>query len=96
MLEALRLEGMVFTMDAQTAKKTTKLLVEGGNDYVITVKDNQPRLLAQLKTKPKHQKPYARFVDIEKNRRRITGRIVQVFTDLKGIDLDWGGVRCLV
>lgn len=70
--------------------------MEGGNEYVITVKDNQPRLLAQLKTKAKRQKPYARFVDVEKNRGRITCRIVQVFTDLKGIDLDWVGVRCLV
>ena len=33
-----------------TAKKTTQLIIEGGNDYVITVKGNQPRLSAQLKT----------------------------------------------
>lgn len=31
-----------------TAKKTTKLMIEGGNDYVVTVKGKQPRLLAQL------------------------------------------------
>ena len=31
-----------------TAKKTIKLIIEGGNDYVVTVKGNQPRLLAQL------------------------------------------------
>jgi predicted transposase YbfD/YdcC len=79
-----------------TAKKTTRLIIEGGNDYVITVKGNQPRLLAQLKTKAERQKPCARFVDIEKSRGRITCRIVQVFTDLKGIDLDWLGVHCFV
>ncbi len=33
-----------------TAKKTTQLIIEGGNDYVITVKGNQPQLLAQIKT----------------------------------------------
>ena len=79
-----------------TAKKNTKLIIEGGNDYVITVKGNQPRLLTQLKTIAKAQKPYERFVDIEKTRGRITCRIVKVFTDLKGIDLDWVGVHCLV
>jgi len=51
-----------------TAKKTTKLIIEGGIDVVITVKRNQLRLLAQLKTIAEAQKPCERFVDIEKNR----------------------------
>ena len=51
-----------------TAKKTTKLIIESGNDYVITVKANQPRLLTQLKTIAEAQKPCERFIDIEKNR----------------------------
>ncbi len=79
-----------------TAKKTTKLIIEGGNDYVITVKGNQPRLLSQLKAKVEHQKPCQKFFDIEKTRGRITCRIVQVFTNLKGIDFDWVGVQSLV
>ena len=74
-----------------TAKKTTKLIIEGGNNYVITVKGNQPRLLAQLKTLASHQKPCERTVDIEQIRGRTTCRIVNVFTDIKGIDLDWLG-----
>jgi hypothetical protein len=44
-------------------KKTTKLIVEGGNDYVITVKSNQPRLLTQLKTITETQNPWERFVE---------------------------------
>lgn len=79
-----------------TAKKTTKLIIEGGNDYVITVKGNQPRLLAQLKTLASHQKPCERFVDIEKNRGRTTCRIMSVFTDLCDIDLDWIGLRSCI
>ncbi len=79
-----------------TAKKTTKLIVEGGNDYLITVKGNQPRLLKQLKTMSETQKPCERFVDVEKARGRITCRIVEVFNDLKGIDLDWVGAQSLV
>ena len=79
-----------------TAKKTTKLLIEGGNDYVITVKGNQPRLLGQLKTIAETQKPCERFVDIEKTRGRITCRIVKVFTAPKDIVLDWEGVQSLI
>ncbi|PSB26516.1 hypothetical protein C7B70_23705 [Chlorogloea sp. CCALA 695] len=79
-----------------TAKKTTKLIIEGGNDYVVTVKGNQPRLLTQLKTIAEHQKPCNRFVDIEKIRGRTTCRIVKVFNELKNIDLDWVGVQSLI
>jgi len=75
-----------------TVKKTTKLIIEGGNDYVITVKGNQPRLLTQLKTIATGQKPWQQFVDIEKTRGRTTCRIVKVFTELKNIDFDWIGV----
>ena len=65
-------------------------------DYVITVKGNQPRLLTQLKTIAEAQKPWERFVDIEKARGRITCRIVKVFTELKNIDLDWVGAQSLI
>ncbi len=44
-------------------KKTTRLIIEGGNDYVITVKGNQPRLLTQLKKITTGQKPWERFVE---------------------------------
>lgn len=78
------------------SKKTTQLIIEGGNDYVVTVKGNQPRLLAQLQTKAEQTQPCERFVDVEKNRGRITCRIVSVFTDLSGIDLDWLGLQSLI
>ncbi len=77
-------------------KKTTGIIIEGGNDYVITVKGNQPQLLRQLKTLAEHSLPCDRFVDIEKTHGRITCRIVKVFTDLKSINLDWVGLQSLV
>ncbi len=79
-----------------TAKKTTELIVKGANDYIITVKGNQPRLFAQLKTTAQQQKPCHRVIDIEKTRGRITCRIVEVFTQLKGIDSSWHGLKSLV
>ena len=79
-----------------TAKKTTRLIIEGGNDYVITVKGNQPKLLTQLKTIVEDQKPCERFVDIEKIRGRTTCRLTSVFTDLRGIDLNWLEAKSLI
>src|SRR4028119_1810912 len=79
-----------------TAKKTTKLIIEGGNDYVITVKGNQPGLLTQLKTIAETQKPCERFVDIEKNRGRTTCRLVSVYAHLHDIDFDWIGAKSLI
>ena len=79
-----------------TAKKTTKLIIESGNDYIITVKANQLRLLTQLKTITEAKKPHERFVDIEKTRGRTTCRIVKVFTELQNIDPDWVGVQSLI
>ena len=77
-------------------KKTTKLIIEGGNNYLITVKGNQPRLLTQLKTIATGQKPCDQFFDIEKTRGRTTCRIVKVFTDLRSIDIDWLGLKSLI
>ncbi len=79
-----------------TAKKTTQLIIEGGNDYVLTVKDNQPRLLAQLETLAQQTQPEDRFVDVESKRGRTTCRIVNVFADLSGIDKDWVGLQSLI
>lgn len=79
-----------------TAKKTTQLIIEGGNDYLLTVKGNQPQLLARIKTITAEQKPWERFIDIEKIRGRTTCRIVSVFTDLRGIDPKWLGAKSLI
>ncbi len=78
-----------------TPKKTTQLIIDGSNNYVVTVKENQPRLLAQLETQAKHTQPCQRFIDVDKTRGRITCRIVNVFSDISGIDLDWVGVQSL-
>jgi hypothetical protein len=50
LIERLGLTGLVFTADAlHCQKKTVKAIVESGNNYVIGVKDNQPKLYAALK-----------------------------------------------
>lgn len=62
-----------------TPKKTTQLIIEGGNNYIVTVIGNQLGLLEQLETLAQQQKPKERFVDVEKKRGRITAANCQSF-----------------
>jgi len=49
LLELLDLHGALVTIDAMgTQKEIAKQIVEGGGDYVLPVKDNQPNLLADI------------------------------------------------
>ncbi len=79
-----------------TAKKTTQLIVEHGNDYVITVKGNQPKLFHQLQATCEENQPTERFTDVEKSRNRVTCRIVSVFDDIRRIDREWSTVKSFV
>lgn len=50
-LQNLVLEGRVFTMDAlNTQRKAAETITQGGGDYVMIAKENQPRLLDDVKT----------------------------------------------
>jgi predicted transposase YbfD/YdcC len=77
-------------------KKTCKIIIESGNDYVIAVKDNQPKLHSHIKRTAALKKPTSRVVETEKTRDRFTTRIVEVFHDFNGIDPEWTGVKSLI
>jgi hypothetical protein len=50
LIQLLDLQGVTFTLDALHCQvETVKTIVESGNDYVIGVKENQPKLSEQLK-----------------------------------------------
>lgn len=51
LIEMLQLKGCVVTMDALHCRRdTAKAIVERGGDYVLAVKENQPRLLKDAKS----------------------------------------------
>jgi predicted transposase YbfD/YdcC len=70
--------------------------VESGNDYVIAVKDNQPKLHHHIKLVAIEQKPASSDVRTEKTRDRFTTRKVEVFHDLNGINPEWTGIKSLI
>lgn len=77
-------------------KKTLELIVESGNDYVVGVKANQPRLMQAIESVAQRQTPIDSYFEQEQTRDRITHRSIQVFDDLSGIDTDWPKLTRLI
>jgi predicted transposase YbfD/YdcC len=77
-------------------KKTTELIIESGNDYVIAVKENQPKLYNHIQRVAVEKKPTSSDIRNEKTRDRITTRKVEIFNDLDGINPEWQGIKSLI
>jgi predicted transposase YbfD/YdcC len=77
-------------------KKTCKLIIERGNDYVIAVKKNQSKLHAHIQNIADIKRPASRDVSIERTRDRVTQRTVSVFHNLIGIPSGWSGIKSLI
>jgi predicted transposase YbfD/YdcC len=77
-------------------KKTCQLIIDSANDYVIAVKDNQPKLHRHIQRIAALRSPTSRYIATEKTRDRLTTRTVEVFHDLNGIDSGWTGIKSLI
>ena len=80
-------------------KKTTEQIIDGGNDYVITLKANQPTLYQQAQQTVAaaiQSNGYDQFIDIDTSRNRYVCWIVNVVNDLTDIDLDWRGLSSII
>lgn len=94
-LRQLVLPGRVFTMDALlTQRHVAQAIVDGGGDYVMIVKENQPQLYADIELvftlpPPGDQQPSARTVDIGHG--RIEQRNITTSEALVGYT-DWPGL----
>ncbi|GEM_PF-3481541 len=94
LVTVLGLEDIVLSFDI--VKKTCQIIIESGNDYVIAVKNNQPKLHRHIQHIAAIRKPTSRIVETEKIRDRFTTRTVEVFHDVNGIDPAWTGIQSLI
>lgn len=78
------------------SKKTVKLIVERGNDYLICVKGNQKGLYQQIQANTCQSLPSSIDITHERTRTRTTQRSVSVFDNLDGISSEWLGLRSLI
>lgn len=79
-----------------TPKKTVEQIIESGNDYVIAVKKNQPKLYQWIETQFEQHPADSVADDIEHTRDRTMQRTVSVLNVLPGLDAAWTGVQRLI
>jgi len=97
LLELLDLKGVVFTFDAlHCQKKTLEMIVSKGNEYLVKVKGNQPKLHKTIKQHTEEEEPLQRVLDQEKTRGRHSQRIVSIFSPPTTIDPKWPNVGCVI
>jgi len=91
LLQLLELKGAVVTIDAMGCQKNiTKNIIDGGGNYAIAVKENQPKLHAQISQHFNNlfDMQYNKHVDVsvseEKNRGRVETRKCMVTSNI-----DW-------
>jgi predicted transposase YbfD/YdcC len=78
------------------SKKTLQQIINSGNDYLIAVKANQPKLLEYLHSQFEQQVPLSVNYQTEQTRDRQTQRRVSVLDTISGIDSQWVGVQRLI
>lgn len=76
-----------------TPKKTVALLHQQGNDYVISVKANQPKLYQTLQRLAHQAKGDSLYLESERTRGRHTTRIASVFALPQSLQQYWVGAQ---
>ena len=99
LLDSLNIENSIVTADAMSCQKEiVKKIMEGGADYVIGLKGNQPGLLEDVSLYFEHfsgELPY--FVTRTKDHGRIEKREYRLLTDLSWLPQreDWTGLHAV-
>jgi predicted transposase YbfD/YdcC len=95
LLHGLVLEGHIFTMDALlTQRAVAQTIVEGGGDYLVVVKGNQPDLLAQVElvfADPPEDDPQPLAQTVDRGHGRIEQRRLTLSRALHGYST-WPGL----
>jgi predicted transposase YbfD/YdcC len=73
-----------------------KAVIDQGCNYLIAVKENQPKLYAQIQQTSQGSVAQSEHVSRERTRDRKTQRLVRVFDDLSGISQQWVGLKRLI
>ena len=78
------------------SKKTLAAIAESGNDYLVKVKTNQPKLYQQIETASNQQRARQKVADHQKTRDRNSYRQIEVFEPPEKLDPKWIGVGCVI
>ena len=77
-------------------KKTVSLITNGGNDYIIGLKQNQPTLYKAAHTVSLTQPPLSSATTIDQQRARTIKRLCQVFCAPENTQKSWLGLKTFI
>ena len=78
-------------------KKTTRIIIDSGSDYLIRVKGNQKKLYSLLKEYASDENRALDFFESVRHRRgRKESRRVWVYEKPRDIDTDWAGLNRII
>lgn len=96
LLDQLPLQGVCFSLDALHISKTVEQIIKRGNDNLIVLKTNQPKLSMHLQCAFEQSPLLSIDVQVERTRSRTTQRTVSVLAASSQIDLAWIGLRRVI
>jgi predicted transposase YbfD/YdcC len=79
-----------------TPKKTVEQILDSGNDFIVAVKGNQPKLYEHLHAQFEQSPPQSLDDQTEQVRDRITQRTVSVLATSAELAAIWAGVQSLI
>lgn len=79
-----------------TPKKTLQLITEQGNNYLVGVKANQPKLMQEIKGVSQQQQPISIETQHERTRDRYVERTITVYDDVSGLEPKWAQPQSLI
>lgn len=77
-------------------KKTTRIIRETGNDYILEVKGNQKNLFKQVRLIAQTYLPMDYSKTMEKNRGRLEIREAYLYDNIEGIDEAWIDIKRII
>jgi len=78
-------------------KKTIKIIIDSGNDYIVRVKGNQPNLYTQIvENTALNEEAIDYFERTIKIRGRTETRKIYIYDNIQGIDTGWIGIKRLI
>ncbi|NEO10216.1 ISAs1 family transposase [Moorena sp. SIO3I8] len=80
----------------QRGNFSLEAIVKSGNDYLVKVKTNQPKLYQQIETLSNRQRAQQKVTHHEKTRNRNSYRKIVVFDPPENLDPKWIGVGCVI
>lgn len=100
LLQAIDLQGAAVTADALNCqKKTAEMILAGGGDYLLSLKENQVELFVQVRDQfVRRQAALPKVVSLETGHDRLDRRRVWVDQDLQWLDAsqDWPVLRTVI